>query len=206
MANATEAPLQRQLAAMHLTLVEKGCLQAVWITPTSVCFGLTTWNMLLAFLYVRSKDTLCHCSKACDTLWYQVSSGIIGLACPYVSSDSTHMAKELSYPTNIPLNTSKEQAATSSVNWSNLSVGTCNTGDGFSNSTAPRLRLAPYPPIATIILRLADLHHASCWPCWPVMHKLLFRVSDELGNCTSHLPGDFPEPGLFLQQYGIPVV
>lgn len=162
--------------------------------------------MLLVFLYVRIKDTLCHYSKACDSLWYQVSSGIIGL-CPYESRDSTQITKELSYSTNISLKTSKvEQAATSCLNWLNLSGGTCNTGARFSNSTAPHLRLAPYPPIASIILRLADLHHASCWLCWPVMHKLLFCVSDELGNCTSHLPGGFPEPDLFLQQCEIPVI
>lgn len=63
--------------------------------------------MLLVFLCVRSKDALCHCSKACDSLWYQVSSGITELTClsEYRNYLARQMAKELSYPTNISLKT-----------------------------------------------------------------------------------------------------
>lgn len=71
------------------------------------------------FLCVRSKDTLRHYSEVCDSLLYQVSSGITGLTYSSESKDSLarQTVKELPYPTNISLKISKvEQAATSCLN------------------------------------------------------------------------------------------
>jgi len=119
MANAAETPLQHwQPCSWHWQRRRVG-LQAVWVTPDPVHFEPTPWDMLLVFLCVRSKGTLCHCSKVCDSPWCQVSSGITGLTCRYESGDSLarQTAKELSYPTNISLETSEvEQAAMSCLN------------------------------------------------------------------------------------------
>lgn len=98
MANAAETPAE--LAAMQLALVgEKGYLQAVWVTPDSVCFGPATWDVLLEFLCLTSKDALCHCSKMCHSLWYQVSSGITGLTYPESRDSLVKERQQRSFPT-----------------------------------------------------------------------------------------------------------
>lgn len=67
---------------MQLALAEEKGWFASCVGYIRSCMLRTIiWDMLLVFLCLRSKDALCHCSKASDSLWYQVSSGITGLTC-----------------------------------------------------------------------------------------------------------------------------
>lgn len=156
--------------------------------------------MLLVFLYVRSS----HLVSLLQAIWEPLGPGIIGYhranLSLWVQGLFSQPNSEETFLPNTTLEPLKvEETATSYLNWSNFSVGSCNTGDGLPSPLPliPRIVLHPlFPSVISSLFTCTSLV-TGFWQCWSVTLKLLSFISDVLDNRINHLPEDFLGSGLF---------